>query len=310
MSKLIVFGSLNMDITIEADMLPQQGETIAGRNFMTNPGGKGGNQAVAAAKMGAATCMIASVGKDVFGDKLSEQLAAAGVDCSNIHIAEHTPTGVAMITCIDGDNRIILSHGANHALTAEDVEQALGKVGQPGDMFLTQFECDYESTISALHTAKKQGLYTVLNAAPAQHIADQAYQDIDLLIVNQTECAFLTNIHPQHVEDCEEAIAYFHSKGVDSIIITLGSEGSVTLEQDKLIHIPSYKMEQVIDTTAAGDAYIGALAYAMLKHQDLARSMEFATKAAALTITKRGAQQSIPTLSEIEHYFGEEFSHA
>lgn len=310
MSKLIVFGSLNMDITIEADMLPQQGETITGRNFMTNPGGKGGNQAVAAAKMGAPTYMIGSVGRDVFGVDLVEQLANTGVDASYIHSSDQSPTGVAVITCIDGDNRIILSPGANHDLKAEDVERIVTQIGQSGDIFLTQFECDYETTMSSLHMAKKQGLFTVLNAAPAKSIAQEAYQDIDLLIVNQTECAFLTNIHPMNVEDCKEAIKVFEEKGVTSTIITLGSEGSVTLMNGELVHVPSHKVEKVVDTTAAGDAYIGALVYAMLHNQDLVHAMQFATKTAALTITKRGAQQSIPTLSEVQQHFGEDEKHA
>ncbi|MBD8500389.1 ribokinase [Paenibacillus arenosi] len=305
MNKLIVFGSLNMDLSIEADHVPQQGETIVGRNFMTSSGGKGGNQAVAAAKMGAATFIIGSVGKDLFGEQLIRELSATGVDCSYLRSSDHNPTGVAMITCTDGDNRIILNPGANHELTSADIEEMVNKIGQPGDLFLTQFECDYESTMSSLIMAKQKGLYTMLNAAPAHSISDEAYKNIDLLIVNQTECAYLTNIHPHHVEDCKEPIAYFQERGVSSILITLGSEGSVTMIDGKLIHIPSQKIEHVVDTTAAGDAYIGALSSALLQQQDLPNAMQLATNTAALTIMKRGAQQSIPTQHEVQQYFGE-----
>jgi ribokinase len=309
MKKVIVFGSLNMDMTIECRAMPQKGETIDGSGFFTNPGGKGGNQAVAAAKLGAETHMIARIGKDLFGDEIHNRLLGYGVNCELIDSSENQATGVAMILLCEGDNRIILSPGSNHEMRIEQVSFFLEKIACPGDVFITQFECDYDTTIQALAKARDLAMFTLFNPAPAKRIPDESYGNIDLIVVNQSECAFLTGIYPQDESDCSKAVALFQGLGAKHAIITLGSKGSVTV-LDKQVHlVRSYKVD-LVDTTSAGDAYIGALASLLVRGENIVDSMRFATKAAALTITKHGAQQSIPDLKELNDFFKEGVEYA
>ncbi len=305
MKKVIVFGSLNMDLTIECDQLPQAGQTVEGHGFFTNPGGKGGNQAAAAAKMGAPTYMIARVGEDFFGEEILRALTGAGVDCRYVDKSARGGTGVAVITRSGGDNRIILSRGANHEITGAEVEAALESLGGPLDVFVTQYECSALAVTDALAAAKRRGLFTIFNPAPAKAIPPETYPDIDLLVVNQTECAFLTGIYPTDRESCQTALGRFKALGAGGAIITLGAAGSVCRMGGELIRVESYSVPNV-DTTAAGDAYIGAMASSLVRGENLEQGMRLATKTAALTITRQGAQQSIPTLDEVEAYFREE----
>ena len=302
MKKVLVFGSLNMDLTIECDAVPQAGQTVDGRNFFTNPGGKGGNQAVAAAKLGAPTYMIARVGADMFGRQLREALAGYGVGCTYVSESAINSTGVAVITRSEGDNRIILSSGSNHELTRADVEAVLDAFAEPLDIFVTQYECASRAVADALAAARKRRLFTLFNPAPAKPIPPDMYPNIDLIVVNQTECEYLTGLYPHDRESCQNALTRFQAMGAGGAIITLGSKGSVSRIGDELVMVDSYSVPNV-DTTAAGDAYIGALASALVRGGNLESCMRFATKAAALTITKPGAQQSIPTLPDIEAYF-------
>lgn len=291
-----------MDLTIQCEKLPQSGETVEGHDFLTNPGGKGGNQAVAAAKLGALTYMVGRVGRDHFGDDLLRSLAAYGVDCTYVSRSETLNTGIAIITRSGGDNRIILSSGANHEMDAGDVEAILKQLSEPGDIFTTQYECDPVTVLDALSLAKQRGLFTLFNPAPAREIPPQSYPSIDLIVVNQTECEFLTGIYPEGPSSCQAPLRKFLEFGASAAIITLGAQGSVYGSGDETIVARSYRTPNV-DTTAAGDTYIGALACSMASGHTIAEGMTFASKAAALTITKRGAQQSIPTLKELEEYF-------
>lgn len=301
MKNVIVFGSLNMDLTIQCERMPKEGETVEGSNFLSNPGGKGGNQAVAAAKSGASTHIIACVGRDVFGRRLLEGLKEYDVDCQSVKISETGQTGVAMITCHKGDNRIILSSGANHELRAEDVKKVLEEIATPGDLFVTQYECDKETVLDCLKIAKGLGMYTIFNPAPAKTIPKQSYPDIDLLIVNQTEAQFQTGLFPQDKETCNQAIKSMQQMGANKVIITLGSEGSIFNEGEFLSRVSACKVK-VVDTTAAGDTYIGALAARLAEGKSMEESVEYATKAAALTITRYGAQQAIPYREEVERF--------
>lgn len=305
MKKVMVFGSLNMDLTIECDTIPQAGETLEGRGFFTNPGGKGGNQAVATAKLGAHTYMIARVGKDLFGRQMRESLEGHGVDCTYVSESQHKSTGVAIITRCQGDNRILLSPGANHEIKGQDVDAILKKLGEPGDVFMTQYECSAAAVAESLVSAKRYGLFTLFNPAPAKVISPETYRAVDLLVVNQTECEFLTGIYPEEKESCQRALSRFSAMGAGNAIITLGSRGSISRVGEEIVEISSYSVPNV-DTTAAGDAYIGALASALVKGEKMEDCMRYATKAAALTITKQGAQISIPYQNEIDIYFKEE----
>lgn len=306
MKKVIVLGSLNMDLTIACDLIPQAGETVEGNGFMTTPGGKGGNQAVAAARLGAPTCLIARVGRDWFGDQLLRSLRDYGVNCDWTAQSESLGTGVAIILRSKGDNRIVIHPGANHELTGEDVKAALKRMAQPGDLFTTQYECFQKTVHSSLFLARQMGLFTLFNPAPAKTIPPETYKNLDLLVVNQTECQFLTGIYPCDEKSCRSALEVFRERGAGAAIITLGSGGSVYGRGDEpLLVVESYPVP-IVDTTAAGDTYIGALASSLVAGRAMRDSMVFATKAASLAITKCGAQQSIPSLSEVQQFFQEE----
>ena len=197
MKKVIVFGSLNIDMTIKSARIPKAGETIDGDDFFANAGGKGANQAVAAAKLGAETFLIGRAGADVFGNAILEKLKGYGVHCSLVSRSKHLPTGTAVILRSEGDNRIILAAGANHEMQISEVESALRSIAEPGDIFLTQFECDYQTTLEAIRFAKKIGLFTLMNPAPAKKIPDLLYPFINQIVMNQTECEYLTGIYPK-----------------------------------------------------------------------------------------------------------------
>lgn len=304
MSKVIVLGSLNMDLSISSDYMPKKGETMNGYDFLINPGGKGGNQAVAAAKLGADTRMIASVGNDIFGKDIIEKLKEYGVHTENIEVSPYDATGVAVIVCCDHDNRIILGNGANHTLSFDTVRARLDAISEPGDIFLTQLENEYEVVNQSIRYAKSLGLYTIMNPAPARILDEDLYDYLDMVVVNQSECQLLTGIYPNDEETCMEALHKFASRNIKAII-TLGSKGSITNVEAEPIFVASKKVETV-DTTGAGDSYIGALCACLAKGTDIQEALEFATKVAAITVTRRGAQLSIPEYQEVLSYFEEE----
>ncbi|WP_284139138.1 MULTISPECIES: ribokinase [unclassified Virgibacillus] len=301
MKKILVFGSLNMDLSIEAEQMPRNGETIDGKDFYMTPGGKGANQAVAAQKNGASTFMIGTVGDDIFGNQLVSALNSYGVDCQNVTKTKEASTGVAIITRHKGDNRIILSAGANYITNNTDILNAINTLTKEGDIFLTQFESDFDTVVNAITTAKRHGLYTIFNPAPAKQIPITLYKEIDLLVVNQWENQMLTNIYPETESDCKKSIEYYLEHGVQSVIITLGANGSVFGSHQQFIFVPSMQVTSV-DTTAAGDTYIGTLASSLAMGRPIKESMQYATKAAAITISKQGAQESIPYKEEVEQF--------
>ncbi|MEG0329429.1 MAG: ribokinase [Longicatena sp.] len=301
MKKVIVLGSLNMDLSIQCDSMPKNGETLNGFDFFTNPGGKGGNQAVACAKLGASTHMIANVGQDVFGNEILEKLKEYGVHTDEIKVSKFDASGVAVIIRCNHDNRIILCNGANHTLDKTYVFDTLNKIANYEDIFLTQLENDYDLVKDAIIHAKSKGLFTILNPAPARALDDSIYQNLDLIIINQTECQMLTGIYPVDEESSNKALSVFDKKNVKAII-TLGIHGSITNFYEKSIFVSSIKVETV-DTTAAGDSYIGALCSCLARNIDIKDALTYASKVAALTVTRKGAQVSIPYKQEVEKYF-------
>ena len=206
MSKVIVFGSLNMGLSIESDHMPQLGETIMGRRFIINPGGKGANQSVAAAKLGADVVMLGAVGLDPFGDQMIATLVEQGVRCDLIERVDAHPTGVAVITRVSGDNFITIDPGANLSGDLTYVEQVLKEEAQAGDVFLCQLECDFDTTMDAIKSAHECGMYTVLNPAPARALPEWVYEHIDLVVVNESECEILTGIYPVTHDDLVNAM--------------------------------------------------------------------------------------------------------
>lgn len=303
MSKVIVFGSLNMDLTIECDRMPRMGETLTGRNFLLNAGGKGANQAVAAARLGADVHMLGAVGTDVFGDSLRASLEQAGVDCGRLQRIEGTPTGVASITRVAGDNCIVLDPGANHVLRPKDVKAALDELAYPGDIFLTQLECDIPSTFAALAEAHRRGLYTIFNPAPAVSVPRETWKSVNLVCLNETECEIVTGVFPDSDDAARRAMELLVSWGVSTVALTLGAQGSRVLSGDTwIVSLPP--SVEVTDTTGAGDTYIGALAMARARGLSLEEAIAWATHASALACTRVGAQQAIPSTSDVMSSLG------
>lgn len=303
MNNVVVFGSLNMDLTIESERMPLQGETIPGKGFFTNPGGKGANQAVAAAKSGVPTYLIGAVGQDFFGDQLVSGLVGHGVRCDELARVSDVETGVAVVLRSQGDNRIILSPGANHALKIDDVSSALDYVARRGDVFLAQLECDFETTVAALSSAKARGMCTVVNVAPPRDLPKEAWANIDVVCVNETECEAVCGIFPDD-ESVECALLALTAKGPSTAIVTLGSRGSVARCDGRIIRQEAFRVHAV-DTTAAGDTFIGVVAASMVSGLSLEEGMRWASCAAGITASRVGAQQAIPTALEVDEYLKE-----
>ncbi len=300
MSKVIVFGSMNMDLSIDAPRVPAAGETLSGSGFITAAGGKGANQAVAAARLGADVRMIAAVGADGFGEELAAGLAEASVDVSGVRRLSDVTTGVAVILRTAGENRIVLHAGANHALAAADVAADLRRIGEPGDILVTQGECDPAATEAVLRAAHGLGLYTVFNPAPARPAPDDLWPCVDLVCLNETECQVMCGVLPVDDPTCLAAARSLRELGAGTVVITLGAAGSFGLgASDEPVRVPA-EPAAVVDTTAAGDTFIGALAAGQARSFSLAEAMSWGSLAAAVTVSRLGAQPSIPTAAEVE----------
>ncbi|MDD3170986.1 MAG: ribokinase [Bacilli bacterium] len=297
MRKIFVLGSLNIDLSINCDKFPLSGETVIGKNFISNPGGKGANQAVAAAKMGGNVIMLGAVGNDFFGKKIKKNISAFHVNNTYIMTKEGA-TGVAIIVVNNGDNRIVLDSGANYQYNYADFEKTLTKRANPGDYFITQLENRVDVVSDGLKLAKKLGMITVLNPAPAFKLNDEIYKNCDYIIPNEAESRVLSNLYD---DNTEEVIKYFLSKGVKNVIITLGEKGCVYTSNQNIKYLKAVDTK-AIDTTAAGDTFIGALVAKLSDGCNLEDAINFANLASAITITRQGAQQSIPTKSEVEEY--------
>lgn len=304
MSSVVVFGSLNMDLAIESERMPRQGETIPGWGFFVNAGGKGANQAVAAAKFGVSTYLIGATGRDAFGAQVIAGLEGYGVRCEEVSRVERVETGVAIVLRSGGDNRIILSPGANHALGIDEVNAALDRIAQPGDVFLAQLECDLDTTVAALESAHARGMTTVLNAAPARELDERVWSSVDVLCVNETECEAICGVLPVDDDSIARALDALVGLGPRTAIITLGERGSVALSEGRTIRQQAMSVE-VVDTTAAGDTFTGVVVSACLRGLSLEQGMEWASCAAALTASSNGAQQAIPVFADVERAMGE-----
>lgn len=302
MSKIIVVGSLNMDLVISAPYIPKKGETLIGSDFITSPGGKGANQAVAAARLNGDVYMIGCVGNDIFGNDLLNNLVSNKVNIDNVKILDDITksTGIAVILLVDGDNRIILDSGANFEITAEQVTKAIDNIACEGDVLLVQLEIPISCVKAALIKGRKTGMKTVLNPAPAPSLklSDDIYRLVDIIIPNESECEQLTGFKPIDEESVDKAVTFFREKGIKEVIITLGKDG-VAYTDGNLIKRMNVPNVRVVDTTAAGDSFTGALAVCMSNQMSIDETVEFCNYAGTLTVMKKGAQNSIPYYNEV-----------
>lgn len=297
MKKIFVVGSLNMDLVVRAPFMPENGMTISGDGFMTNPGGKGANQAAAIGKLGGNAYMVGCVG-EAFGDELKNTLGAYGVHTDYVEKLDGVSSGIAVIVVVDGDNRIILDAGANGKVEKRLIDRAFENA-EEGDYVVCQLEISQEIVKYAFALAKKKKMITVLNPAPAAKLIDGILENCDYFTPNTSESEFYTGIRPEDEESarrCADALAKF---GVKNVLMTMGSKGSAAICDGKYYKVPCFKVEAV-DTTAAGDTYVGALITRLSEGATMEEAMTFASKASSITVTRRGAQQSIPTRDEVK----------
>ncbi|WP_323611539.1 ribokinase [Erysipelothrix enhydrae] len=305
-SKIYVLGSINVDLMISANRMPQQGETIAGYDYFEAIGGKGGNQAAACANLGAPTFLIGSVGRDYHGQLALNALNNFGVNTNHVLLSDDDHTGVAMILKTDHDNRIIINQGANANISVPRIHESLQGTNQ--DFFLTQFEVPLYAVYEGLKQAKTLGMTTVVNPAPAVVMNEDFYPLIDYLVVNQSESEILTEIFPHDLEDCKRAATTLFERGVKTVVFTLGGSGSICISKDHVDIIPSYAVD-VVDTTGAGDAYIGTFLYGLSKQWNLQKALTYASAAGALACTKQGAQEALPTLEALTDFMNQGGNH-
>lgn len=299
MPSIVVVGSINMDIVNVVEAFPKPGETIRGKGTEYIPGGKGANQAVAAAKAGGSVAMAGAVGTDPFGNVLIDGLRHNGVITEHVLTKEGT-SGIAFITVSgEGENTIVLSAGSNGRYDPGDMPADLL---QTADMVLLQNEIPWETTCRVMNFCRQQGIPVLLNPAPARKLSEQVLPLIDTLVLNETEAEYITG---QEVHDAEQAVKAAEqliTSGVRAVIVTLGAEGSVYADsQGSVCHTPAFRV-QPVDTTGAGDTFIGAYASAVCSGAPLEEALRFATAAAALSVSRAGAQTSIPTKAEIERF--------
>ena len=307
MARIVVVGSFNMDLVVRMPAIPRPGETLLGGIFATYPGGKGSNQAVAAARLGGKVAMIGRVGADAFGDQLLTMARREGIDTRFVGVDSHVATGVALIQVdAQGQNSIAVASGANFSLTAAEVATAFAQLERV-DLLIMPLETPIDTILTAAELARQAGARVLLNPAPAQHLPPELLKNVDVLIPNEYEAAFMTGIAIHSPHDARQAAAHLLQCGPGSVIVTMGSRGALIAEsaQSEIIYTqtPAFSVKAV-DTTAAGDCFVGALAVAPGEGHSLATSARFASAAAALSVTRIGAQPSLPTRAEVEEFLG------
>lgn len=300
MKKITVIGSLNMDLVICTPRMPEMGETIIGSGFMTVPGGKGANQAVAAARLGGNVSMIGCVGGDIFGSRLIENLKDNNVDTAHVAVVKECATGIAVILVKDGDNCIIIDQGANFRLMPETLER-LEEIIKESFMVVVQLEIPIPTVYKAIEIARRHGVKVLLNPAPACQLDDDMLSQVDILVPNESECELITGISIKSVEGGKLAVKRLMDKGVTQVVVTLGSRGVLYNCGNDIVHKPALDVKAV-DTTAAGDSFCGALAVALSEGRGIDEAISFANLVGALTVQKKGAQSSLPTREEVEMF--------
>ena len=301
---IAVVGSSNMDLVVKSKRIPATGETILGGDFIMVPGGKGANQAVAAAKLGAQVFFIAKLGDDIFGLQSLNNFKKEGVSTKYVLQTDEAPSGVALIMVDDeGNNVIVVAPGANHKLTPEDVKEAESDIASSGAL-VAQLEVPIETIEFAAGLANKSKVPFILDPAPAQKLSPELLSMVDVLTPNETEAQILTGIEVKDQESAEAAAQKLLECGVKNVILTMGASGYLSTGKEGTEFVAARKVTAA-DSTAAGDAFTGSLAVGLAKGQTLSEAASFANNVAAVSVTRMGAQPSMPTVEEIDRFIHE-----
>ncbi len=301
MPEIVVVGSLNMDLVVRTPRLPRPGETIIGREFITAPGGKGANQAVAAAKLGAAVGMVGRVGPDDFGRALRTNLRAVGADDTYVFTEDTASTGIAIIEVDEsGQNTIVVAPGANARVMQADIDAARSMMTSARAV-IVQLEIPLETMLHALRLARRANVLTLLNPAPAQPLSAELLNLADILIPNEIEASLLTGLDVRDFESAEQAADQLRQRGAHVVVITLGERGAIAVDDGGVKRVPAFQVK-AIDATAAGDAFVAALGVACAAGRQLDIALREASAAGALAATKLGAQPSMPTRAELDEF--------
>ncbi|MES0266499.1 ribokinase [Citrobacter sedlakii] len=303
--KLVVLGSINADHILNLETFPAPGETVTGNHYQVAFGGKGANQAVAAGRSGANIAFIACTGDDDIGSSIRQQLASDNINVDPVSVIDGEPTGVALIFVNgEGENVIGIHAGANAALSPARVEAQRERIAEASAL-LMQLESPIDSVLAAANIAHENHTTVVLNPAPARVLSDELLALVDIITPNETEAEKLTGIRVENDEDAAKAAQVLHKKGIDTVLITLGSRGVWASVKGEGQRVPGFKVEAV-DTIAAGDTFNGALIAALLEDKALSDAIRFAHAAAAIAVTRKGAQPSVPWREEIEAFLGQQ----
>jgi ribokinase len=294
-----------MDLVVQMKRLPRLGETLGGGNFNTYPGGKGANQAIAAARLGASVTMAGCVGNDLYGKQLLSILNQNKVDTGYIRILDNEITGIALITVVNGDNAIMLSEGANLKLKPADVEKCL--IENPEiDIVVMQMEISEDTVEQTVKMCNSRKIPILLNPAPARKIPSNILGNIDIFTPNEIESEFFTGISIRSMNDAKKAVKALLGKGIRQVVITLGSKGIVYNSGDRILHKPVPAVA-VLDTTGAGDAFTAALAVSLASGKDIDEATNQANAAGSLAVMRHGAQESLPTKDQVARFCAETY---
>jgi ribokinase len=293
-----VVGSINYDIIFKQKRLPELGETYSADSVSFCGGGKGANQAVQCAKLGLETFMVGKVGNDAFGNELLASLASYGVNLEYVSSAEGSNTGLGVVNALENGSVIAtISKGANYSLTCEDVDQA-EEIIKKSKIVILQLEVPKEVVEYTIKVAKKHDCYVILNAAPASELGEEHLRLVDCLVVNETEAGFYAGVKIASMEDAEAVCSELSRYAKDLLVITLGEKGSILYDGTKVYRIPPKKVD-VVETTGAGDSYVGALAYSLINEKSHEEMGEFSALVSSMTVMKIGAQEAMPFLSDV-----------
>ncbi len=300
MSMVTVVGSMNMDLVVNTDEIPRIGETILGKELLQIPGGKGANQGVAIAKLNNNITFLGKVGKDGFGDELLKSMGDAGVNIEHIE-REDISTGIAVINVDkEGNNNIVVIPGANGRVDSEYLNRHISAF-EDADVIVFQLEIPLETVKEGLRISKSLGKKTILNPAPAMDLDDEIIENVDILIPNEHELGRLSNIEIDDDDSIIRAANVLFEKGIEEIIVTLGSRGVLHIDNNGHKFFKAYKVKAV-DTTAAGDSFIGGFVSSYMEDKDMERAIDMGQKTAALAIQRIGAQSSLPTREEVQNF--------